>query len=296
MVKKREFDFIDEHEQVIVIYHKVFPVYIVKGEKNFLIDSGATAKAEQLHTAVNRALAGGSIHSLLLTHSHWDHTGSASYLQEKYGFDIYASRRAVMLLQKPKVIDVIRQMNQDYKKTVNDTSEIPVNMPENLNPLVEGDKIRVDSDSYFQVIETPGHTKCSVSYLLHPRGILFPGDAAGLREQDGSIKPIFLSSFNEYVQSQQKLIALDAEVLAFPHNTVIKGKDKVKEYLRKSLERTHEVKDKILTLLKKGQEIPVIAETVYMQEFPGPTLLGPKESMIANFEAIVKAVEKEFGS
>ncbi|MCP5051865.1 MAG: MBL fold metallo-hydrolase [bacterium] len=298
-MKKNEYDFIDDQGDVIVIHDDVFPIYIIKGDKNFLIDTGTTAKAIPFHTKINRILTetgngkNNTIHSLLLTHSHWDHTGSASYLQDQYHFDVYASHRAVEVLQKDKVVSFINRLNQDYKSMVNDKSNTSVKKLTNLHPLKEGDKIKVSTDSYLEIIETPGHTKCSISYLLHPQKILFPGDCTGVIEQDNSIKPIFLSSYKEYEHSEEKLLTLDVEALGFPHNPVIKGKKNVETHFHRALNRTREIKDKIIRLLNNGKETIEIAEILLLEDFSKPTLAGPKESMIINFEAMAKTVKRE---
>lgn len=297
MVKQRDYEILED--QVIVIYHKMFPLYVVKGKKNFLIDSGVTARAEEFCKNLNRVLGetGGTekdgIQTLMLTHSHWDHTGASSYLQEKYGFDVIASERAVELLQKPKVIGFIDRLNQDYKKMIGDESNNAFTGLERLNTVKEGDTVHVDDYGHFEVYETPGHTKCSVSYLLQPGKILFPGDATGVLETDGSIKPLFLSSFTDYENSLEKLLGLDAEILAFPHNLIIRGKKNVKKHIQASLDRTRSIRDIIIDQLDKEDNIDKIAHRLYLREFPKPTLLGPREALMINLEAMIKSVRKE---
>lgn len=294
----KEFETFGKHGQVLRVHDNLFPLYIVKGEKNFLVDSGVSARAEILHKRIAKALAesgpsaGGGIDTLLLTHSHWDHTGAAYYLQQIYGFNVMASRRTVDLLQKEKVIGFIDRLNEEYKLMQKDieVSEVRFGRLERLQSVAEGDVIRVDADSYFEVIDTPGHTKCAVTYLLRPDNILFQGDSAGLLESNGSIKPIFLSSYSEYEASLRKLMAVEADAMAFPHNRMLVGKDKVKKYLQDSLTRTQEVRDQILRILKDEKDTAKIAEALYQSEFPITSIMGPKEAMMINLEAMIKAV------
>lgn len=298
MAKEKDYEFICEN--VILLYDKIFPLYIVKGEKNFLIDSGATSKAPEFYERINKVLAetGGreneKIDTLMLTHSHWDHTGGSFYLQQKYKFNVIASRRTVHLLQKKKVVAVIDQMNQGFKEIMNLTSDTRFDMLKNLEPVGEGDSIRISSESYFEVLEAPGHTKCSIAFLLHPEKILFPGDTVGLMEPDGTIRPVFFSSYTEYEKSLKRIMSLEVEVLAFPHNRLIKGKEKVQEYLEKSLSRTLNVKDKIVKFLEKEQDIARAAEALYEEEFPEISFMGPREVVMINLEPMVKSVSREF--
>jgi glyoxylase-like metal-dependent hydrolase (beta-lactamase superfamily II) len=291
MVKVKKFENIDEN--LILIHNKVFPLYIVKGEKNFLIDCGATALVHTFLDGINRVMDGQNIDALLLTHTHWDHTGAASALQNEYHFEVLGSHRSVDLLSKSKVVKIINRLNQDYKKQVGDTSDTAFEMPGNLKGLGEGDRIRIDEDRYFEVIETPGHTRCSLSYLLQPEKILFPGDAAGVIEQDGSIKPLFLSSYRQYEESLLRLMNIEAAILAFPHNRYIRGPQRIKDFLNRSLMRTRQVRDFILQSLTEPYEVDRIAEDLVSKEFPRPTLLGPKEALMINMKAMVKVIARE---
>lgn len=298
MVRDRQFEMVGE--RVIVLNDRVFPLYIIRGEKNFLVDSGVTAMAEVFHQRIEAALeqfaheGAGKIHTLLLTHTHWDHTGSAYFLQRRYGFNVFGSRHAVGLLRRPKVIGFIDRLNQDFKKMKNVESDSRFDQLEDMESVSQGDRIPVDSHSYLEVIETPGHTRCSVAYLLQPDRILFLGDASGVMEPNRAIKPLFLSSYLEYEASIRKLMALDVEVLAFPHNRVVRGRERVSKHFQNALTRARAVKELIREHLRKGDDITKVAEMLCDREFPNPTLLGPRESIMINMEMLVKVIKKAF--
>lgn len=294
MVKKRESENICS--DVVLLYDDMFPLYLVKGKRNFLMDSGISARAEKFRRSVDNALGdAGKLDGILLTHSHYDHAGAASYLQDTYECDIHGSERTVELLKKPKVIDFINHLNEEFKKVLGVESSIGCKELKNLEGWKEGDRIEVDESRYFTVYSTPGHTKCSVSYLLEPEGVLFPGDSVGVIERNGTIKPLFLSSYKEYENSIRKLIGLEAEILAFCHNRFIKGKDRVKAFLEKSLESSISLKDKMLDELKKGITIEEAAENILDKVFPQPTVMGPREALMINVCAMLSSVQREFG-
>jgi hypothetical protein len=112
-------------------------------------------------------------------------------------------------------------------------------------------------------------------------------------EKDGAIKPLFLSSYLQFVQSVQKLMGLDVEVLAFPHNRRIKGKEAVQQHFLDCLERANWLKDQIIEMSEKEHNITKIAENLLVQVFSKPTLMGPKEAQIINLEAIINVVQRE---
>ncbi|MCP5104729.1 MAG: hypothetical protein GY950_15195 [bacterium] len=55
MAKTREYELIGNRKQVILLHDKLFPLYIVKGEKNFLIDSGVTSRAGAFRERIDTA-------------------------------------------------------------------------------------------------------------------------------------------------------------------------------------------------------------------------------------------------
>jgi glyoxylase-like metal-dependent hydrolase (beta-lactamase superfamily II) len=280
-------------DHVFLIRDDIFPLYIVKGEKNFLIDSGASVKAPQFEKNIRDFLQGESLHTLLLTHTHWDHTGASSYLQDRFEFDVTASRRGVELLDKEKVTVFIDRMNRDAAKLAPDLTAVPYTGLKRLSVVSEGDVIEAENSVRFRVFETPGHTKCSVSYLLEPDMILFPGDALGVMEKNGIVRALFLSSFQSHESSILKLMATPAEILAFPHNRPVRGRERVQERMEKVLVRGREIRDKIVSLLNESSDIPAIAGKFLDDEFKTPTIMGPPEAFRINLEAMVATVLRE---
>ena len=297
MVKEKIYDFIDE--RVMVIYDRTFPLYIIRGEKNYLVDAGPAAKAPEFFKKMTRVLsetAGpeqSKIDALLLTHSHWDHVGGASYLQERFDFEVLASERTVELLRKSKVIRLIDRMNQGFKDLIKNRSDIHFTGLNQMKPLTAGTSIQLDRESKLEVFAVPGHTKCSLAYLLTPQKILFPGDAAGLMEPDATIRPLFFSSYSDYENSIRILLDLEAKVMALPHNKPIEGETRVKSFLEASLRKTREVRDIIQKYLAEGRNVTRVSELIYEREFPNISFMGPRDILIMNLESMVRSVLQE---
>lgn len=279
---------------VAVMRDAMFPLYVVGGERNVLVDCAILAKAAEIERNLTAWLGDAGIATVLLTHSHYDHTGACSCLQEKYNFEIVASQRTKEILENDKAVAFIDDMNQKFKRIMNDRSPSAFTRPRHIRAVGENDRIPLPGGQFFEVLETPGHTRCSISFLLRPEGILFPGDAAGVMEKDGKIKPLFLSSYTQYERSLEKLLALDAEVLALAHNTAVKGKARVRKFLAASLAETRKLKEKILDRLGRSQDFGRIAERLLAEEYASPTIMGPREALTINVTAMVKSVFYEF--
>ena len=281
-------------DNVFVIQDPMFPIYLIKGEKNILLDCSILAKCLEIEKNLADILGNEKIDTVLLTHSHYDHTGACTYLQARHHFNILASQRTKEILQNPKAIQFIDDLNQEFKRLLNQDNSLHVTMPDNLDAVHEGDRIPVAQNQWLQVYETPGHTRCSLSFFLHPEKILFPGDAAGVMEKDKTIKPLFLSGFSQYVASLEKINRLNAEILALPHNQAIKGRENVEIFFNRSIAETYKLKNKILLELQSSSDFEAIAEKLYAQEYTLPTIDGPREALLINLTAMVKAIYHEF--
>jgi glyoxylase-like metal-dependent hydrolase (beta-lactamase superfamily II) len=279
---------------VFVINDPMFPVYVIRGQVNLMVDASILAKAAEIEASLAEILGNEKIDTLLLTHSHYDHTGACAYLQARHHFNIIASQRTKEILQNPKAIEFIDKLNQEFKQLLKVDNGLRVAMPENLSAVYEGDTIPVGGNRWLQVYETPGHTRCSISFLLLPENILFPGDAAGVIEKSNLVKPLFLSSFSQYIGSLEKVSRLNAEILALPHNRIIKGRKNVKAFFDRSLLETVKLKETIFKELQASSDFTAIGEKLLNLEYPLPTVAGPREALLINLTAMVKAVYYEF--
>jgi len=279
---------------VYTLHDPMFPLYVIRDRRNLMIDCSILAKAKEIEVKLRELLGKEKIDLLLLTHSHYDHTGACSYLQGKYGFEIIASKRTKEILGNDKAIEFIDDLNQKFKKLLKDRSNSVFTKPVHVLGVGENEKIEISERQSIEVFETPGHTRCSISFLLKPENVLFPGDAAGVVEQSGKIKPLFLSSYTLYEQSLKKLIALKADVLALPHNTAVKGGEKVHEFLNNSLRETQKLKEEIVTALRNTIDFALIAENILNREYSLPTIMGPREALLINVTAMVKSIFHEF--
>jgi 2-aminobenzoylacetyl-CoA thioesterase len=279
---------------VFTVHDPMFPLYVIRGKQNLMIDCSILAKAREIEKKLLAFLGNEKIDLVLLTHSHYDHTGACSYLQEKFGFAIMASHRTKEILENDKAIGFIDDLNQKFKKILHDPSALVFSKPERVRGIGENEEIKLTGGQAIVVVETPGHTRCSISFLLKPENILFPGDAAGVIEKSGKIKPLFLSSYTQYERSLRKLIAIQADVLALPHNTAVKGKKQVRDFLESSLRETLKLKEEIMTALRDKPDFATIAENILAREYSFPTIMGPREALLINVTAMVKSVHYEF--
>ena len=127
--------------------------YIVtKGKQAIIIDCGADY--EEIISSIN----GYKVKAIFLTHGHFDHAFHALRYAKEFGAKIYANENAKEILIDP-------QKNYGGYFKIEDFSEFI---------FIKGDgKLKIGNFviNYFW---TPGHSKCSTSYLIENE--LFAGD------------------------------------------------------------------------------------------------------------------------
>jgi len=269
-----------------------FSFYILKGEKNLLIDTGTLNRTEKLKNFVFTILQNNEkLDYILLTHSHYDHCGGIPMLIEYFPeISIIASERTSSIFSKEKARNFIKEMNkaeaEGFEKFDNYESL-------RVDRTVKKNDIISNVDFKLSVLESPGHTKCSISFYDKNKKILFPGDAVGIFEKNGEIKPLFFSSYSTYISSLKRLSNLDVNILALPHNRPIEGK-KASEFLQRSYERTIEIGGNIKALLTRGQEEEEIVNSYLLKIFKKENAIDqPMETFMLNLYSLVRAIQKE---
>ena len=155
--------------------------YLVADEKGFyMIDCGTPEGFERIQENIRSlGLNPGDIHTILVTHGHYDHVGAGYLWKEKYGCNI-----SIHPLDKKQVETGDPEMTSAallYGK-------VPV--PVRIDAALEEGMTFPVKDGSLQVLHTPGHSMGSVSFVLRTQEsvTLFAGDAVwgGFSEKIGS--------------------------------------------------------------------------------------------------------------
>ena len=276
-------------------YH-FMPAFLLAAPAPVLFDAGVAAMGphylKDLETYLGRADA---LEYLLLTHSHYDHCGAAPYLKEKIpGLTIGTNAHAAKVLLKPNAVGLIRALNDNFteifKDAIGDEEKIPFNPVEVDLVLKDGDELDCGGGWTVRVIETPGHTNDCLSYYIPKIKTLIAGEAVGVIH-NGGIQPEFSSSYDDYMTSLERLVALDVEILALAHKHVLTGDD-ASRFLRDSIETTVSFKGRIEGYLDRfGGNREKVVETILGEDYDDTILMQQdKKSFLLNLQAQVRVV------
>lgn len=286
------------HERITAIATPAYPGYIVRGdEKSLMIDSGVNHLGASYLAAI-RELFGetGRPDYLFVTHSHYDHVGSAGYLKRHLpGMRLGGHERVATLARKRSALDFMNRLSATHDELLqyNPTGEDVTLLPFEIDiVLKQGDEIDLGGLTC-RVYETPGHTRDSLSYYFPQIGTVFTGDAAGvLREGPGfPLQVEFVASFRSYVDSLKLLISLEPDMVCLAHHWVLSGDDAVK-FLRRSLAETHRYRELIERYLREadGDAEQAVRDMARAEYGANGLALQPSAAQMTNLAVQVKHI------
>ena len=187
-------------------------VFLLDGrDESALIDAGCGLEPERIVAQIESSGVDIlKLSTLLLTHAHADHAAGAKFWHDEFGLKIVCAEEA-----KPWI------ETADAQKTsfqiARDSGVYPADFEFRTCPIARGvlqnDEIQI-GDIALKVLETPGHARGHLSFLLEENRALFGGDICFAK---GEISPQITWDFStaEYSASIRKLHQLNINQL-FP--------------------------------------------------------------------------------
>jgi glyoxylase-like metal-dependent hydrolase (beta-lactamase superfamily II) len=146
---------------------------IVFGEKITLIDTGVKESEKRIFDCiVENGRRVEEIETIILSHSHPDHIGSAATIKEKTHCLIYAH-----IAEKNWFENITLQNAERPVPGFFSLVDTPIQIDSYID---DGDYLNLGEGLNLKIIHTPGHSKGSISLLFEKQRILFTADAIPL--------------------------------------------------------------------------------------------------------------------
>ncbi len=188
-----------------------------------MIDAGAGGSSRILQKNMETlGLDPKAISTLILTHCHIDHIGSAPWFRDQFGCRIVMHDLDADAVEQG---DPVMTAANWYETTF---------PPTRVDRRLTGDHESMRfGEQELHCLHTPGHTPGSMAVYLDRAGkrILFGQDI------HGPFMSGFRSSIEDWKKSMESLIALQADILCEGHFGIFQPGDKVEQYIRSYLKQ-----------------------------------------------------------
>jgi len=266
-------------------------VYLLEGKDQTMLISGGMRYI--LPAVLGQIAAFGieasRIKKCLLLHAHFDHLGIIPYMQRTLpDLEVYGSKRAWEILQMPKAVETINAFGRDVTERmgmVEACTAYDLDWRNDVSGTVVGDGDVIDLDDMaIHILETPGHSSCSITAYVPRIKAIFPSDGGGIPYQE-TIVTSGNSNYTKFQESLEKLRNLEVDCYCADHYGYITGTEARgfihkcieaaqahREWMEETLRNTGSIDDTVGVMVREflGENpdyilTPAILEGIYRQ-------------------------------
>jgi glyoxylase-like metal-dependent hydrolase (beta-lactamase superfamily II) len=246
---------------------------------------------------VKAALSGRPLDYLFLSHTHYDHIGALPYFKKEWPeLRVVTSESGAAVLLKDTPRRVIRELSlvaaRKYGVELNDAYS---------DDMFTADVIVKGGDSAHlggltvKALETPGHTRDSLSFYIPELELLILNESLGVLMPDGSIHSCFLTSYADTINSIKKCRRIPHKLLSLPHRGVVSREDAA-AFFDKAAEAHRDCHDFILAMRASGLGDDAMMEA-FEKKFRSEVLATyqPRDAFLANARAMISCTLRDEG-
>ena len=268
-------------------------------EKTALYDCGMAYCHEGTVENIKEALAEQGrdhIDYLLISHSHYDHIGAMPYILEQWpDTEVVGAAKAGRVFESKGAKATMKRLGIKAQETFKgEPGEILADGFRLDRAVKDGDRIDMGCGKYFYVMETKGHTDCSLTYVLEPEKLMFLSESTGVLRKPDMIHTAILKSYEDSIASADKCAAYGAKQLIGPHYGLV-PEFYTDNYFRQYKAAAEDLKDYILYWAEQGLDhdglLKKVEEKCWSEE---RGRAQPKAAFLENAGYTVDLICREF--
>lgn len=241
---------------------KITDVRFQKGDASFLIDNGNTSilydtgfgfTGYDVADNIKSVLGERKLDYIFLTHSHYDHALGSAYIMRRYpDAKVVAGKYAVEIFGRVGAKRTMKELDAKFAQKCGVGNyeflgdELKVDIA-----VDEGDIIKA-GDMEFEIVNLPGHTKCSIGFYCREKGLFLSSETLGVYDGEKTIVPSYLVSYADTIESIEKAEKLDIKYILAPHYGLL-NEEQTKYFLDNMKSASEQTARKILYYLKSGK-------------------------------------------
>jgi glyoxylase-like metal-dependent hydrolase (beta-lactamase superfamily II) len=262
----------------------------------FLVDAGYAFCSEITVRNIAQALGARTLTYILITHSHYDHVDGLCAVRRAWPeATVVASRHAKDVFLRPGARSVMRSLDDGAAaKHGKPAAQEDFTAGFVVDRVVkEGDALSA-GDISFSVMETPGHTKCCLSYYFSEDDLLVLSETTGVQLRTRDIFPAFIVSYKDSLDAIARAESMNPRRILISHSGPESGGEAMK-YFKNARATAEEVAEWILREHRLGRSMDEIMRG-YTAKFYANRIdkYQPPEAFMRNAEAMIPRLIKEY--
>jgi glyoxylase-like metal-dependent hydrolase (beta-lactamase superfamily II) len=249
-------------------WERVTAGYLVEGPAPVLVETGSQSSVPALLAALDDlGVSPNDLAGVAVTHIHLDHAGGVGDVARVFpNATVYVHEKGARHLVDPtRLVDsAARVYGELLDKLYGRLDPTPA---ERVHVLDDGETIDVGGGRTLTTVDSPGHAKHHLALHDSQSGILFAGDAAGVRLPDAGIlrpaapPPDF--DLDQALRSLDKFAARRPTGIALAHYGLVPDPSTIVEEAKGTLRRWAEVAEKAW---REGSDIAAALEAAFAGE------------------------------
>ena len=214
--------------------------YLVEGPAPVLVETGSQSSVGVLLAALDRLGVGPSdLAGIAVTHIHLDHAGGVGDVARAFpNATVYVHEKGARHLADPSRL--VSSAARVYGTLLDSLyGRLDPTPAERLHVLRDTEEVRIGPDRVLTAIDSPGHAKHHIALCDSVSGILFAGDAVGVRLPDAGVlrpatpPPDF--DLGQALHSLHKFAARRPQGIALAHYGLLDEPDELLEEAESTL-------------------------------------------------------------
>ena len=169
-------------------WERVTAGYLIEGPEPVLVETGSQSSVPTLLAALTaHGVAPGDLAGIAVTHIHLDHAGGVGDVARAFPrATVYVHERGARHLVDPERL--VRSAATVYGDLLDSLyGRLDPTPTERIHVLADGEEVRVGPHRSLTTIDSPGHAKHHLALHDSASGIIFAGDAVGVRLPDAGV-------------------------------------------------------------------------------------------------------------
>jgi glyoxylase-like metal-dependent hydrolase (beta-lactamase superfamily II) len=169
-------------------WQQVTAGYLVEGDAPVLVETGSQSSVPALLAHLDRlGLGADDLAGVVVTHIHLDHAGGVGDVARVFPkATVYVHPKGARHLADPtKLVDSAARVYGPLLDSL--YGRLDPTPAERIHVLEDGEQIRVGSNRFLTAVDSPGHAKHHLALHDNWSGILFAGDAVGVKLPDAGV-------------------------------------------------------------------------------------------------------------